>query len=173
MTQGSTTESNASETALDHKLVESQSAFHLQEYAELRQEILVNTEETRKLEMYCLIAVALVFSWVATEGSKAPYASNLYFTASMPAVLVAFGWMKSMAIEQNIVRLGKYISILEKRLAKDGRGWEHHYGELTSKVRYTPERISTLFWPALFLATVIGGLVLMRGTPLFSWLIGT
>jgi hypothetical protein len=146
-------------------------AFCQQEFAELRQEILINTEETRRMERFCLVAAAVVFSWVATEAPKSVDNSNIYFAAFLPSVLVAFGWLKCSAMERTISKIGAYIYKVEERLSPQGEGWEHYYKDNHSANSLSPEGASAFFWPLLLAATLVGAFVLTRDSFLGIWFV--
>ena len=146
--------------------------FCRQEFSELRQEIVINTEEKRRLERFCLIGAAVVFSWVATEAPKSGPDSKLYFAAFVPSVLVGFGWLKSTALESTIMKIGKYIYELEERLSPNGEGWEHYYEKQRKTTKVSPERISGYFWPLLMASTLIGAFILNADSKIGDWLLG-
>src|SRR5262249_8287469 len=90
--------------------------FRLLEFTELSNEIQSCTDETRKLENFCLIGAAAIFSGTATQPAASTAQSHGYVAALVPPLLVLFGWIKCYAIESNIKEIGKYISSLERKI---------------------------------------------------------
>lgn len=163
--EGSTSDRGLNGTQLPQQF-SADDQFRIQEFIELRREILSGTEETRKLERFCLIGVAAMFSWIATQAPTPIFQSNLYVAVLVPPLLVLFGWVKCFAIEANIQEIGVYIAELEKRMLPQGEGWENFYASIKPRRWILPELVSGRFWPLLFIVTCGTSLILIRDTPL-------
>ena len=96
------------------------SGFHLEEYKSLRQEIADDDKEIARVIAFCSTASAGIWIWLF-KGEV----TGFEIIAILPAVIVAFGYIRTKAIFNGIYRIAAYLRTLETKYAEpDLHGWE-------------------------------------------------
>ena len=121
--------------------------FHFEEYRALHQEILEDIQETRKLEIYALIGLAAVCSWISTQPRVHPVLG--YF----PMLIPILAGMRCWTLYLRIRTFCGYKYRLENAFATEHKelpGWEHYW-------RTHPNHVlsqTVAFWVAMIVASV-------------------
>lgn len=136
--------------------------FRLAEYNHIRAEIASATEETWKLERFCLLGVAALYSWTFTTlYAELTNGAGIWTLALIvPPLIILFCWMKCAALESNIRYMGDYIKSLEVEIAPEQKGWEHYYNKRFNKSWFVPEKVAANFWFLFFLASSGGSIAI-------------
>ena len=121
--------------------------FHIEEYRAITQEILEDIQETRKLEIYALIGLAAVCSWISTQPRVHPVLG--YF----PVLIPILAGMRCWTLYLRIRTSSGYLKRIEKVFATrfpDLPGWEHYW--CTHPNHVLSHTIA--FWVAMIAASV-------------------
>ena len=137
-------------------------AFHLEEYKQVKQEMVVQQGRIEILARRSLIVSAVVFAWVAVQGvgttSGSAWCAKLPRELSTPVWFIPFAYcvasgLGAFAAYWRSSRLALYVSALESELAADGFGWESLLKR--SKPIFGP--ILALLWLLLLVSTLLAG----------------
>ena len=105
---------------------EDEREFHLEEYRQLRAEILFRSRVHTQLEVFTVMAVALIFWFAATsEGTLRDRPEARFLIWWSPVFIIFTGFILSRSFVKTNYRIGAYLKRIEKRFAMDGQGWEH------------------------------------------------
>ena len=142
-------------------MTESESKFHIEEYKELRKEVLEKITKTETLIQYAVLISAAVFSWLATQESVV---TSTIVAQSKPTILLhplaRIAWWIPFAstfvigivgIAQyiRIKEMGEYLMKLEGAMGNSRLGWE----AFLAKKPYTVSSVFALAWLTLFIGT--------------------
>ena len=142
-------------------MTESESEFHVEEYKELRKEVLDKITKAETMLQYGVVISAAVFSWLATHEAAAQAAALQTTKAGLVlnplsrlawwipfAATVVIG-MIGLAQYIRIKEMGKYLKLLESALGNSELGWE----KFLARKKYTVSPVFALAWLILFLGT--------------------
>jgi hypothetical protein len=127
------------------------------EYEAMRTLILEGIKETHTLERYALIAVALFWTWLF---SQSEWREWMHWAKYLPAVLVLFAAMRSLAILIFVLRIAAYVYIIETRW---GLGWERYIRDQKTWIMTT---LGVAFWILLLITCVVVGVAFNQ-----AWLV--
>ena len=131
--------------------------FHMREYASMRSQMSSHVDAMRALERYVAAAVAALYSWILLKhhdigGQELLDPSNLLWY--LPVVVVAFGWLRSMAMSKRTRKLAQYTQEIEKKYADPNLGgWEKFLAASESSSMLLSRR-------ALWVLLLVGSLIL-------------
>ena len=108
-------------------------AFHVEEYRQIRTEVVGLLTRIESLFRYSIVASVTVFAWLISTGMGATSASEACL--KLPVPLVLLGWIipplfvlfcGSMAGTTmiRVVQMGEYLRNLEAALGKSWLGWQ-------------------------------------------------
>jgi hypothetical protein len=121
----------------------------------LKTEILQLSRIQTQLEIFTVVAVALLFWFLATNervlGDR-PGARFLIWWS--PIFIVFTGYMMSRSFVRRCYQIGAYLRTLEKRFAAGGQGWEHALQPDGGRLRRAISPAKGLFWLVLTLLTL-------------------
>jgi hypothetical protein len=126
--------------------------FLKEEYLSLRKEVENVILELRQLERNCVIAVAVAFTWVATQKLGHEIAQVAWL---IPPIIPLYGAIRSNAIGKHLVVMSNYIKTIEKASIPDGdgiMGWEHY---LEANSPGALNAASKQLWMALLLMSAL------------------
>jgi hypothetical protein len=155
---------------------------HAEQYRSLRDEALKLVDETRKLEIYAVTAVAVLYAWLVKDGTVLP--RNAFYIAPALVVLAA---IRQYALYKRIEQIAQYLCMIEEEFftaPKSLPGWERHLkDDIESWLKFSilqsipasawPQvrklvsgvaPTAALFWLFFFVATLIAPSIL-RGVP--------
>ena len=125
--------------------------FLKEEYLTLRKEIEAVILELRQLERNCVIAVALAFTWVATQTLKPEIAQVAWL---VPSLIPIYGAIRARAIGKHLKVMGQYVKSIENVAIPAGLGivgWEHY---LEANSRGAQSGATKQLWVALILLSL-------------------
>lgn len=126
--------------------------FLKEEYLTLRKEIEAAILELGQLERNCVIAVAVAFTWVATQTLKHEIAQVAWLA---PLLIPLYGAIRSRAIRKHLVVMANYIKTIEEVAIPDDVGvvgWEHY---LEANNPGALSAASKQLWVALLLLSLL------------------
>lgn len=127
--------------------------FYKSQYEGLRREIELNITESRSIERYAAIAVAVVWAWLATNGTSDRY----HWFWFIPVILTILGILRSRAIQKHFHVISKYLRTIEDRVCDSKtEGWETFINHPENSV-HGISRSARVFWGVLLLATLLVG----------------
>ena len=146
-------------------MTESELRFHLEEYKELRKEVLDKMTKTENLLQYSVLIAAAVYSWLATRDPAVqlgaastkisitmnPLARLAWWIPFAAAVIIG---MIGLAQYTRIKEMGEYLRHLEDAMGNSQLGWEKHL----SRQRYTVSPAFVIAWLTILLGTAAVGL---------------
>lgn len=134
-------------------------SWHLEQYKMLKTEIMSHVEETRKLEIYSIGAIAAIYSWFITR-------STLPSRAWLIALLIPLlGGLRTYTLYKRIGLLSEYLREIENKIFKDENkliGWERYFHSKSLLV-YKKQGIpfsSIVFWVSLLVVTIIAPFIM-------------
>ena len=134
--------------------------FHLEEFRQLRAEILLRSRIQIQLEAFTVVAVGLLFWFLATNSQilrERPGAAQiLAWWSPLLIVLAGYVWWR-MYVRRNY-RIATYVLKLEERFATQGLGWEHFLLETSKRHGGRRRRIPMVrnfFWIALAILSIL------------------
>lgn len=142
-------------------MTESESKFHIEEYKELRKEVLEKITKAETLIQYTILISAAVFSWLATQESAVAHASvtqseatiHLHPLARMawwiPFASTVVAGIVGIAQYIRIKEMGEYLRKLEEAMGNSSLGWE----AFLAKKPYTVSPVFALAWLTVFIGT--------------------
>lgn len=142
-----------------------QNAFHLEEYKQLRAEVMTLLTRIEQLFRYSMIIAASIYAWLLVNSLGLDGAVTKS-CLKLPLTLMIFGWVipplfiagaGRMAYITNIrvAQMGKYLRTLEDALGVSSLGWEKAGTELAAiLVPATRNAWWTIFVVALLMSIV-------------------
>jgi hypothetical protein len=140
-------------------MTDSELKFHIEEYKELRKEVLEKITRTETLIQYSVLLSAAVFSWLATRDLSIKTAAatvKVVMNSDHPLIKMAW-WIPFLSVVtmgllglvqySRVEEMGKYLMKLEDAMGNSQLGWEKY---LSAK----PYTISSAFAAAWFLILV-------------------
>ena len=143
-----------------------------EEYVSLRKEIESMLSELSILEKNCVLAIAAVYSWLATQSDAQQSQLHIHTFYSfigwgVPVFIAAFGAMRAYSINKHFGVIGRYMSSIEditRTREPNFTGWEHFFSagghgtetnnsETQTNRPGTQTKIRMWFWGALIVAT--------------------
>lgn len=124
-----------------------------EEYLSLRKEIEGSLSDLSTLENNSLLAIAAVYSWLASQGTLDHFFKLI--AASSPVFIAVFGALRAYSVNKHLGLIGLYIKRVEavtRSGDSDFSGWEHFF-EKASRGDQTKVRIG--FWFILAAATLL------------------
>ena len=126
-----------------------------EEYISLRKEIDSMLLELSTLERSCVLAIAAVYVWLAsnTEGLS-PFHSAIAWGA--PFFVAFFGALRAHSINEHFGIIASYIKTVEGLTTSTDQtflGWEHYFADQGRSVSQTKTRI--WFWGILIGVTFV------------------
>lgn len=142
------------------------SELYKEEYQTLRKEVETAMSELNTLESGALLAVAGIFTWLVTHKLEGFIRLGWF----IPFALVAFCILRAWAINRHLGWLGEYLMGHEEiHIQPHLLGWEHFLSKpqngLKSR-RGFRGRITYIFWGALLIVTIGGGVIGYKTEPL-------
>lgn len=128
----------------------------MEEYKALREEIITRLKHARTLETGAVLAIGVVYAWLAKTPSTAIDPIGWW----VPVLFPLFGLYRHYVITQRSMEIAEYIRSIEEATWTDSpRGWE----TFLAQKRNTMKGISISLWPVIFwitllIVTVIGAL---------------
>jgi hypothetical protein len=125
---------------------------HADQYKMLREEIAKLVEESRKVEIYAVTAVAALFAWFLTHPTTPRLPLAAWF---IPSTVVVLGFIRSTALFKRVGLIASYLRRIEDKYFTDLDlpGWERFYA---SKGGSNPLSFTAfVFWGALALASLV------------------
>jgi hypothetical protein len=134
--------------------------FHLEEFRQLRAEVLLRSRIQIQLEVFTVAAVGLLFWFLATNNqilSERPVAARvLAWWSPLLLILAGYVWWRSYVLRN--YRIGAYLWQLEERFAAEGLGWEHYLPPGSKRHDGRPRRIPrarNFFWVVLTILSAL------------------
>jgi hypothetical protein len=143
--------------------------FHLEEYRQIRTEVVGLLTRIEALFRYSIIASVGVFAWLITTGLGATSASQaclkltkdlLFIGWIIPPLFVLLCGLMAGTTMIRVVQIGQYLRNLEIELGKESLGWQKFLG--TKKpilVTFT-----AIVWALLLLSAVVAASVGLKQT---------
>jgi hypothetical protein len=129
--------------------------FHLEEFRQLRAEILQLARIQTQLEVFTVIAVALIFAFLAANERLLGDRAGVRFLIWWAPIFIVFtGYTLSRSLVRRAYQIGAYLRRLEKQMAFDGQGWEHSLQPEGGRRRRAVSPAKRLFWLVLTLLTL-------------------
>ena len=111
--------------------------FHLEEYRQIRTEVIGLLTRIEALFRYSIVASVTVFAWLITTGLGATSASQACL--KLPVGLLFIGWiippifvllcgLMAATTMIRVVQMGQYLRTLELELGKSLLGWQKFLG---------------------------------------------
>ncbi len=131
---------------------ESSQQFLLQEFDQLREELLVCVKETRLLERNALLGSGAIWAWAITNKSQSVYPVLLL----VPPLIVFLSALRAWSLWRHIGFLAAYIKQVEITFSLPGNlGWEHTFARSTD---YSKSISAIVFWVVLLAVTVFAAI---------------
>lgn len=144
---------------------EKTASFHLEEYKQLRSEVVGLVAKTDLYLRYSVLVPAGVYAWILTSATgthSAPSSNGVIATSTclkIPPELLWMAWLVpptfvlfcaaiSLALGIRISQFGDYLRRIESALGHSQLGWEHFNVPLTTRLTWTHAAV----WLALLLA---------------------
>jgi uncharacterized membrane protein len=124
-----------------------------EEYLALRKEIDAALADLAALEKNCVVAIALIYSWLASQMNMVGFEAQIGWL--VPLFVAIFGALRSYSIGHHLGVMGSYIKGIEEIYKPGGEkaiGWEHFF---ENNGKHTQGRVRNLFWIALCLSTAV------------------
>jgi hypothetical protein len=137
---------------------------HQRQYEMLRPEMISLARETRRLEIYAVIAVAALYAWFFKEKPDAHY-----YWLLIGAVLVFLGALRSLALYGRINEITEYLIEIEKYLfgptqsSRQLPGCERHRAASHNRnTKPQNRRVALAFWAVFLAVTTYSPVLLAR-----------
>lgn len=147
------------------ELNEPSRTFHMEEYKQLRSEVIGLLARIELLFRYSMIVAASTFAWLLSNSMAASVTANGAISACLkqPSLLLVFAWlipptfvfcagMMARITRTRVGEISEYLQRLERVLGHCALGWEAH---LASKRSILTPMTETLWW--LLLALTVAG----------------
>jgi hypothetical protein len=128
--------------------------FSIEQYKQLRDEIIQYVREIFQTEIYGGIAVASVYTWLLSHKHDL-LVRAVWF---IPPCLILIGAVHCLMLTFRIKHIGRFLKHLEQ--AAYGQhaksfGWEHYKTDAHHWVDTTDEVIATIAWALVFVGSVL------------------
>lgn len=131
---------------------ESSQQFLLQEFDQLREELLECVKETRLLERNALLISGAIWAWAITNKTQSVYPVLLL----VPPLIVFLSALRAWSLWKHIGNIAAYIQKVEKAFTlPDNLGWERAFAESRD---YSKSISAIVFWVVLLVATVFAAI---------------
>jgi hypothetical protein len=133
---------------------EDQFKQHVEQYKMLREEIFFHLKETRKLEIYAITGISILYAWLITHDTT----SIKFFIGFFIPIL---GGIRSWVSLTRIKEIAGYLRKLEQAFFTENdypKGWEIYFDSLPQE-RTSMTEIAYGFWVVLLLVTIISPFV--------------
>lgn len=135
-------------------------AFHLEEYRQLRAEVIGLLSRIETLFRYSLVVFASVFAWLVVNSFSISEA--MVVCVKLPKLVLTFGWLIPPAFvgcaglmakvaRQRVDHFSTYLARLESSLGSRGLGWERF---LSPEESILTKTTACLWWLLLGLSLV-------------------
>jgi hypothetical protein len=101
--------------------VDNKTKFHLEEFRQLRAEILMRDRTQIQLGLYSVFAIGIMFSFFVSHIDMIDRLNIRFVWASLPAISIS-GYLWKIALGLRIRSIGNYIKKLESEYALEGLG---------------------------------------------------
>mgnify|MGYP000706344216 CR=1 FL=1 len=140
-------------------------AFHMEEYRQLRAEVIGLLSRIETLFRYSLVVFASVFAWLVVNSFGV--SESMKVCVKLPRPVLAFGWLippafvvcaglMSKVAKTRVDHFGAYLAKLESTLGSRGLGWEGFLSPEESILTNTAARLWWLLLGLSIMATSIG-----------------
>lgn len=138
---------------------------HLDEYKMLREEIMEHMREAKRTEFWGVSATGAVYAWLLlNKGATAVVPHAVLFFS--PCAIVFCCGFRALAITRRMRSIAGYLKRIEEiAFGQDPKlpGWERYIGKDVGHFRlFSPALNACLFWPALFIASIVASWFLSR-----------
>ncbi len=142
-------------------MTESELKFHIEEYKELRKEVLEKITKTETLIQYSVLIAAGVYSWLGTrELTLKTTAVSSKVSPVSDALLARLAWWIPFAFAVvlgllglvqylRVKEMGRYLRVLESAMGNSSLGWERYL----STRPYTVSAVFVLTWLLILTGT--------------------
>ena len=134
------------------------------QYDTLREEAVSLFEETRRMEVYTVVAVAALYAWLLKENPQGIHVRALFIGTG----LVLLAGIRCYVLRRRIQDTAKYLLRIEEFLfganpphVKNLPGWEHYLSRGKGKPKPL-SWVAVAFWIILFVATIIAPIWIER-----------
>jgi hypothetical protein len=135
------------------KTMGQEDAFHLAEYAALRQELVAHQARLNNAILFSLTSNAAVIAWL-TSGTAKEIGPLVQFGSCIPFLITAIGITFYIHSSRDVRRIAGYCKILEQNFGRQGLGWETYLNVMAGKER--PRfRTRYLTYPIFFLQLIL------------------
>ncbi len=147
------------------ELNEQSRAFHLEEYKQLRSEVIGLLARIELLFRYSMVVAASAFAWLLSNSMGAAAAKSggaIETCLKLPSLPLVFAWLippafvfcaglMARSTSTRVNEIGEYLHRLERALGHHALGWEAH---LASKRSILTPMTEALWWLLLALTVV-------------------
>lgn len=155
-------------TARQMILSTNQRAFHVEEYKQLRSEVIGLLTRIEQLFRYSIVVAASVSAWLVSNSLGLTGTSSTV-CLKLPQILLMVGWLippvfvagaglMAAVTARRVREMGAYLRKLEEVLGHRELGWEAHLTDQKTILTPTTERL----WYAVFVLTTTAALVALQ-----------
>jgi hypothetical protein len=114
------------------EMTESQRAFSIEEFKELRKEVDQRIAATSTIFNTSVVWIAVIYAWLAKDGfvwlnDVVPPSWGYIVGLLGPIMISCWGAIRIFENEHKVMMIGNYLRVVEDRFGVDG--WEHRPGD--------------------------------------------